>query len=540
VAIKGSLREASLAEVCQLLALGLKTGCLSVADRSRFGQVYFDHGRITFARIVNRRDRLGDLLIGDGALTQEQLDAVLEVQGRSPERRLGEILREQGLIGEEQLNHYMFLQIEEAVCHLFTWSRGHFYFEAGERPDAGEITVSINAESLLLEAARRVDEWSLIRKRIPSLELVFEVDGQRLFGSDAQLADDQRRIAELLDGERSVQDIMDATGLGEFEVGKALFGLLQAGFARKVGRQPEGPDRPRESDIKERHNLGVAFFRTGMLEDAAREFRRVLEIAPDDMRARFHLAMISMRQGEHRDAARELVQIARRHGPNYAVLVNLATAFRHMDRTEDALLALNEAENARARTPAVALARAVTYLHQQELDQTRAALQDYRSRLDPGEKPEAAWYYHAALTEAIGSDASRAQALCWEGLEVHPDVAPLLLLAGLAAERLGDNDGAELFYRRAIEVEPNLPQAHKDLGDIAYARGATDEATRLYQRASELAPDLGDDVYAKLGALHYRARNREAAVRCWTRSLELNPANDAVRNRLEVLRHAGA
>jgi tetratricopeptide (TPR) repeat protein len=277
-----------------------------------------------------------------------------------------------------------------------------------------------------------------------------------------------------------------------------------------------------------------------MLDDAAREFRRVLEVAPDDMRGRFHLAMISMRQGEHRDAARELVQLARRHGPNFAVLVNLATAFRHMGRAEDALLALNEAENARAGTPTVALARAVTHLQQQDLEQTRAALQDYRTRLGPGEKPEAAWYYHAALTEAIGSDASRAQALCWEGLERHPDVAPLLLLAGLAAERLGDNDGAELFYRRAIEVEPNLPQAHKNLGDIAYARSAIDEALRLYQRASELAPELGDDVYAKLGALHYRARNREAAVRCWTRSLELNPANDAVRNRLEVLRHAGA
>ncbi|HUF67885.1 MAG TPA: DUF4388 domain-containing protein [Longimicrobiales bacterium] len=540
MAIKGSLREASLAEVCQLLALGLKTGCLSVADRSRFGQVYFDHGRITFARIVNRRDRLGDLLIGDGILTPGQLEAVLEIQSRNPERRLGEILSERGLIEVEQLHRYIFLQIEEAVCHLFTWSRGHFYFEAGERPDTAEITVSINAESLLLEAARRIDEWSLIRKRVPSLDLVFEVDTQRLSASDAQLAEDQRRTADLLDGQRSVQDIMEATGLGEFEVGKALFGLLQAGFARQVGRQPEGPERPREADIQERHNLGVAFFRTGMLEDSAREFRRVLEIAPDDMRARFHLAMISMRHGEHRDAARELVQLARRHGPNYAVLMNLATSFRYLGRTEDALLALNEAENVRAATPAVALARAIAHIENRNLEDGRAALQEYRTRLGPDEKPEAGWYYHAALAEAIGSDASRAQALCWEGLESHPDVAPLLMLAGLAAERLGDNDGAELFYRRAIEVEPNLPQAQKNLGDIAYGRGAMDEALRLYQRAAELAPDLGDDVYARLGSLHYRDRNREAAVRCWTRSLELNPANDAVRNRLEVLRHAGA
>lgn len=541
MAIKGSLREASLAEVCQLLALGLKTGCLSVADRSRFGQVFFDHGRITFARIVNRRDRLGDLLITDGVITQEQLEKVLEIQARSPERRLGELLREERLIEQDQLDRYMYIQIEEAVCHLFTWSRGQFYFEAGERPEPGEITVSINAESLLLEAARRVDEWSLIQKRIPSLDLVFEIDEQRLSGSDAQLADDQRRIADLVDGRRSVQEIMDDTGLGEFDVGKALFGLLQAGFAHKVERQQtEEPDRPRETDVGDRHNLGLAFFRTGMLEDSAREFRRVLELAPDDMRARFHLAMISMRQGEFRDAARELVQLARRHGPNYAVLMNLATSFRCMRRTEDALLALNEAENVRPGSPAVALSRAATYLLMQELDETRKALQEYRVRLAADEKPDATYFYHAAMTEAIGGDASRAQAICWEGLETHGDSAPLLVLAGLAAERLGDNDGAELFYRRAIEVEPNLAQAHKNLGDMAYTRGAMDEAMRLYQRATELAPELGDDVYARLGALHYKARNREAAVRSWSRALELNPANGAVRNRLEVLSHANA
>ena len=83
-----------------------------------------------------------------------------------------------------------------------------------------------------------------------------------------------------------------------------------------------------------------------------------------------------------------------------------------------------------------------------------------------------------------------------------------------------------------------MPQAHKGMGDVAYVRGATDEAVRLFQRAVELEPDLGDDVYAKLGALHYRARNREAAVRCWVRALELNPANAWVRTQLEVLRNA--
>jgi len=63
MAIRGSLREASLPDVLQLLAMGMKTGCLSVTHRNNFGNIYFNKGRISYASIVNRRDRLGDMLV---------------------------------------------------------------------------------------------------------------------------------------------------------------------------------------------------------------------------------------------------------------------------------------------------------------------------------------------------------------------------------------------------------------------------------------------------------------------------------------------
>src|SRR5690349_23737291 len=72
MAIKGSLKEASLPDVLQLLALGQKTGCLSIADRSNFGYIYFDKGRICYASIVNRRDRLGDILVKNGKISDRK------------------------------------------------------------------------------------------------------------------------------------------------------------------------------------------------------------------------------------------------------------------------------------------------------------------------------------------------------------------------------------------------------------------------------------------------------------------------------------
>ena len=73
MAIKGSLREASLPDVLQLLSMGKKTGCLAVTHRNNFGYIYFDKGRISYASIVNRRDRIGDLLVKAGSITAEQL-----------------------------------------------------------------------------------------------------------------------------------------------------------------------------------------------------------------------------------------------------------------------------------------------------------------------------------------------------------------------------------------------------------------------------------------------------------------------------------
>src|SRR2546429_4777384 len=92
MAIKGSLKEASLPDVLQLLALGQKTGCLSIADRSNFGYIYFEKGRICYASIVNRRDRLGDILVKHDKITQSQLETAVQRQTKELGRKLRGIL----------------------------------------------------------------------------------------------------------------------------------------------------------------------------------------------------------------------------------------------------------------------------------------------------------------------------------------------------------------------------------------------------------------------------------------------------------------
>jgi tetratricopeptide (TPR) repeat protein len=538
MAIKGSLREASLADVCQLLALGQKTGCLSVADGSRFGQIYFERGRINYARIVNRRDRLGDILVRDGLLEQDNLDEVLQRQSQEPDRRVGELLVAYGYLSREDLTRYIRLQIEEAIYHLFTWSRGNFFFDVDARPDEADIVVSINPETLLLEAARRVDEWSLIEKKIPSLDLLFDVEHERVLQSGVDLTAEQQKILPLLDGIRTVQNVVDNSGLTEFDTGKALFGLIQAGFAHRVGRKAEETVRGREAELQERRNLGIAFYRTSMLDDAVREFHRVLELDAKDFAARYHLALVSLRERRLRDAIRQFRTLLEERGAHYGTFINLAVAMRLLGRADDAMLVLEEAESVKPNEPATQLARAVTLLHAGEYSRARASFAAYRQRIGSGARPDAEYYYFCALTHAILEELGEADSVVAAGVEDYPDSAPLLLLAGAISERRGDLDNADRSYRRVIDEDPGIAQAHKSLGDVAYRRGSHVEALEHFMRAVDIDPALGDDAFAKIGNLLYKSRKMDEAVGFWQKALELNPGNSIVRNNLEIVEHA--
>lgn len=539
MAIKGSLKEASLADVCQLLALGQKTGCLSITDKSRFGQIYFDRGRITYARIVNRRDRIGDLLVRDGLLTQEQLTSALQLQNEEPDKRLGEVLISRGFLSQKDLQLYIRMQIEEAIYHLFTWARGNFFFEADELPDA-DIVVSISPDSLLLEAARRVDEWSQIEKKIPSLDLIFEIEIDRLLGSEVELNAEQETIARMFDGTRSVTEVADTIGIDEFDVGRTLYGFIQAGYARRVEKKQVEVDavRGREAEILERQNLGVAFYRAGMLDDASREFNRVLELDASNLNARFHIALVSLRAERYRDAVRQLKSLLEETGAHFGAFINLAYALRRLGRPNDALLVLNEAEQVRPRTSAVALARGVAFLEAGDLDDAIESFKEYRQKLVISEEPPAIFFYYAALASAIRGDLAGADATITEGLGVHGAAGPLLLLAGAISERRGEFGLSERYYRQVVDEDPTLVHAHKNLGDVAYRKTQHDEAAEHYRRAISIDPDFGDDVYARLANIHYKKRERDEAIRYWTRALELNPHNQVVRNNLDIVANA--
>ncbi|WP_396222683.1 DUF4388 domain-containing protein [Gemmatimonas sp.] len=536
MAIRGSLSEASLADVLQLLSLGQKTGCLSIARDGSFSAVHFTDGRVVHACIVNRRDRLGDRLVRLGAVAADELArlaAQLQVQD---DRDLAKALLARELVDHDLLVQVFRTQVEEVVYHLFGWTQGTFTFEPDDDISLDAPLFSISADSLLLEGARRIDEWSLIEKKIPSFDLIFEADGSRVSARDVSLSSAQERIAALLDGTNDVHALIERSGLSEFDVGKALYGLVTTGHAQRVGRSAARRQPPPESRVAEHRNLGIAFYRTGMLDEASREFRRVLELRESDGISRFHLGLVHARRGEWADAASTFARAAQEPEAPSAVLHNLAFALEQTGDRGGASRALDEAVRRAGSLPdpRLALSRADMALRDGDLAAAEAFLATARAQWG-ARQPSAAWFHSAGLAAALAGDSRRAVAVLEEGLAVYPHAVPLHNNLAVVHERRGSYELAARTLEHALLEDANCPHLHKNLGDYLYRAQRYDEAFDAFVRVVRLAPWHGPDVYLKLGNIHYRRGALDDARQAWEQALVLDPGNRIVMANLAAM-----
>jgi hypothetical protein len=240
MAIEGPLQDIGIHDVFQLLDLARKSGRLRVhsAARGSEGHVYFQSGAVVHATMRDNPHSLGVLLLKGGKVTQTQLREATAAQRRGDRRRLGEILIASGAASRRDVERAMRLQIETVVFELFSWKEGGFSFSDGEAGDLdADAAIRVSTESLLMEGARRIDEWSRMADRLPD---ALVVPCLTQLGDGPEPAIDLRpgewEVLTLIDGERSVREIASSLNVSEFDVAKTVYGMMSTGLVAAPAR----------------------------------------------------------------------------------------------------------------------------------------------------------------------------------------------------------------------------------------------------------------------------------------------------------------
>ena len=232
MAIEGPLKELGIHDVFQLLDLSRKTGLLTVTSKLRHNQgtVYFDNGAVVYALVQSNPHPLGEVLLKGGKITEADLSRARDMQQHGDERRLGEILVEIGALGARELERQVRFQIEEVIFEVMNWREGYFSFEEGALEEVpADATIRISTESVLMEGARRIDEWSRIERKIPNVGVVPALaQAEEGDGGQLDLLPDEWEVLATIDGERDIRGISSLIGRSDFDVAKTLFGLESA------------------------------------------------------------------------------------------------------------------------------------------------------------------------------------------------------------------------------------------------------------------------------------------------------------------------
>ena len=227
--LKGTLDDFTLSDIFRLTALAKKTGRLDVERRTGSGRVYFRDGDVYHAESTKSTELLGRKLTRSGRVTEKQLRrAVIEQEQTG--RRLGELLIEQGAVEEDEIEWAVRSQIEDGVFDLLRWDLGAFVWEPDSEIDA-EVPLTVSVENLIIEASRRLDEISQIRKKIPSADVVLAMAPRTPEGAhQINITSEEWQVLVLVDGRRSVEDIATSTGAEAYQTTRLLFGLMNAGL----------------------------------------------------------------------------------------------------------------------------------------------------------------------------------------------------------------------------------------------------------------------------------------------------------------------
>jgi len=251
--LQGDLSRIQLPDVLSFIAMIRRSGKLALREGPLDRTILWKDGDIVFAASNSPEHSLGQFMLRNGKITQEQYE---ESKRRvTPQMRHGKILVQMGAISPKDLWWGVKNQVLEIIYSMFGWKGGDFaFYESSEELSHERIVLQINTSSVIMEGIRRLDESARIKEKIPDLDVVFvKVHGTAPDFRELDMSGSEIEIYNNIDGRLTVRELTGRSELTEFEVARILFQLLSA---RLIEEAPEEKSfRPVFLDVEDSPEL---------------------------------------------------------------------------------------------------------------------------------------------------------------------------------------------------------------------------------------------------------------------------------------------
>src|SRR5215203_856740 len=225
--LEGSLDAFSLPDIFQLLSFTKKSGGLHLAHDLADGVVFFAGGQVTGASADSSRQPLARRIVGTGAVSDEALVAAVEAVAAGEGIGVVRSLLDAGAVDADLLRQAAQEQATDAIFDLLRWHDGDFAFVLDEaNPD--EVGVSVSVEAVLADAEARRATWESVSQVVPTPQAVLVMPV--VLAAEPAVSREEWSLLALVDGRRTVSELVDLTGSGQYAVVSTLASLVQRGL----------------------------------------------------------------------------------------------------------------------------------------------------------------------------------------------------------------------------------------------------------------------------------------------------------------------
>jgi hypothetical protein len=230
--LEGSIEAFDLAEIIQLISRTRKTGKLVISGAKSFVTIHFKEGRAVFASPAYQHDYIGNILVREGLVSRAEVDAALQEQRRLRRKGfdvlIGSVLVDHGALDRRTLENIITRQIEETVLAALMEKTGSFKFEHDDDISEANVVARVDAEWVLLESSRQLDEWREICATAPGRDAVLAIN-PNVGGTAVNLEMEDWRIVSVTDGTRTVDEIIEHARTSRLAALKAIAKLVSLG-----------------------------------------------------------------------------------------------------------------------------------------------------------------------------------------------------------------------------------------------------------------------------------------------------------------------